>query len=45
LPSADDANEVVQKVFIALWEQREHVDTQKSFTAYLYSIARYMANK
>jgi RNA polymerase sigma-70 factor (ECF subfamily) len=40
--SSDDAEETVQKVFVALWEQREQVDENKSIGIYLYSIARYM---
>jgi RNA polymerase sigma-70 factor (ECF subfamily) len=43
LPSANDAEEAVQKVFIALWEQRHQLDENKSFSAYIYSIARYTA--
>ncbi len=40
--TSDDAKETVQKVFVALWEQRHHVDENQSLTSYLYSIARYM---
>ena len=40
--SSDYAEETVQKVFVALWEQREQVDENKAFSGYLYSIARYM---
>ncbi len=40
--SPDDAEETVQKVFVALWEQRKQVDESKTIGAYLYSIARYM---
>ena len=40
--SPDDAEETVQKVFVALWEQREQVDENKPPAEYLYSIARYM---
>lgn len=43
LPSADDAQEAVQKVFIALWEQRNQIDETKSLSSYIYSIARYTA--
>jgi len=43
--SPDDAQETVQKVFVALWEQREQVDENKSLASYLYSIARYMVYK
>jgi RNA polymerase sigma-70 factor, ECF subfamily len=38
----DDADETVQKVFIALWEQRIQVDENKSIASYLFTIARYM---
>ena len=37
-----EAQETVQKVFVALWEQRVQVDENKSITSYLYTIARYM---
>jgi RNA polymerase sigma-70 factor (family 1) len=40
--SPDDAEETVQKVFVALWEQRQQVDENKPPGEYLYSIARYM---
>lgn len=43
LPSVYDAQEAVQKVFIIVWEQKESLDSSKSFTAYIYSIARYTA--
>ena len=41
LPFPEEAKEVVQLVFIALWEQRLQVDEEKDLAAYLYSIARY----
>jgi RNA polymerase sigma-70 factor, ECF subfamily len=41
--SSDDAQETVQRVFVALWEQRVQVDENKSLVSYLYTIARYMA--
>ena len=40
--SFEESQETVQKVFIALWEQREQVDENKPLGGYLYSIARYM---
>ena len=40
--SPDEASETVQKVFVALWEQRMQVDENKSITSYLFTIARYM---
>lgn len=43
LPTAADAQDAVQKVFIALWEQRNQLDDSKSLTGYIFSIARYTA--
>jgi RNA polymerase sigma-70 factor (ECF subfamily) len=43
LPSFDDALDATQKVFIAIWEQKATLDPEKSFTSYIYSIARYTA--
>ena len=40
--SSDDAKETVQRVFVALWEQRKQVVETKSIASYLFSIARYM---
>lgn len=40
--SSDDAGETVQRVFVALWEQRTQVDENKSISSYLYTIAKYM---
>ena len=40
--SSDDAGETVQRVFVALWEQRVQVDENKSLAPYLYTIARYI---
>ena len=37
LVDEDDAREVVQKVFIALWEKREDIDLTTSMKAYLYT--------
>lgn len=42
LPCCDDAEETVQKVFVALWEQRGQLDELKPLLPYLFSIARYM---
>lgn len=33
-----DAEEIVQDVFLKLWEKRDEVDEQKSFKSYLYRI-------
>ena len=40
LVDEDDAREVVQKVFIALWEKREDIDLTTSMKAYLYTSTR-----
>lgn len=40
--SSDDAQETLQRVFIALWEQREKVIESNSIASYLFSLARYM---
>jgi RNA polymerase sigma-70 factor, ECF subfamily len=40
--STDEAEETVQKVFVALWEQRLQADENQSLASYLYKIARYM---
>jgi RNA polymerase sigma-70 factor (ECF subfamily) len=37
----EDAEEIVQNVFMAVWENRHKVDTQYSFPSYLFSIAKY----
>jgi RNA polymerase sigma-70 factor, ECF subfamily len=38
----DEARETVQKVFIALWEQRQQMDENQPISSYLFTIARYM---
>jgi RNA polymerase sigma-70 factor (ECF subfamily) len=35
-----DAEEIVQDVFVRLWERREVLDPQKSLKSYLYTIAK-----
>lgn len=42
LPGHDDAEEIVQNVFVALWNQREQVDKSKPLSPYLFTITRYM---
>lgn len=39
-PSNIDPDDVVQNVFIKIWTQREKIDEEKSFSAFLYIIAR-----
>lgn len=38
--SEELAGEIVQEVFVKLWEHRRQLDTERSFTAYLYTMAR-----
>ncbi len=40
---AEDAEELAQNVFIQLWEQRQSIDLNKSFDAYLFTIAHHNA--
>ena len=35
-----EAEELVQSTFVAVWETRQSIDPSKSFSAYLFSIAR-----
>jgi len=42
LPNAEEAAEILQRVFVALWEQRNQIDPAKPIGAYLFSIAKYM---
>jgi len=41
LHSREEAQEIVQIVFIAIWENRFQIDVNKSFSAYIQSIARH----
>lgn len=41
LPCNEDAEEIVQIVFVALWENRSKIDAQQSFESYVFSIARH----
>lgn len=34
------AEEIVQEVFVKLWEKRQQIDTEKNFSAYITRIAR-----
>lgn len=40
VPGHEEAQEVVQEVFIKLWECKHFLDPQKNFDAYLFKIAR-----
>ncbi len=41
LHSREEAQEIAQVVFIAVWENRFLIDQEKSFSAYIQSIARH----
>jgi RNA polymerase sigma-70 factor, ECF subfamily len=43
LASSEEAKDIVQHVFITLWDQRETLDAEKSIEKYIYTIARYSA--
>ena len=38
--NSHEAEELVQSVFVSVWEVRQSIDPEKSFNAYLFSIAR-----
>lgn len=40
LKSTADAEEIVQEVFLKIWNNREELSAQKSFEAYLFTIAK-----
>jgi RNA polymerase sigma-70 factor, ECF subfamily len=42
LSSAQDAEEIVQNVFMAIWSQRKDIHISTSFLSYLFGIARHM---
>ena len=39
--SKEDAEEIVQNVFMTVWENRHQIDLQYSFSSYLFSIAKH----
>ncbi|WP_353183388.1 RNA polymerase sigma-70 factor [Parapedobacter lycopersici] len=41
IQNKEDAIDIVQETFIALWEQRQQVPAVQSLKAYLFAIARY----
>ncbi len=41
LPYKEDAEEVVQLVFIAVWENRKKIDENRNLASYILSIARH----
>ncbi len=40
LKSEEDAEEIVQEVFMKIWNNREELSVEKSFESYLFAIAR-----
>lgn len=42
LNSSHDAEEIVQNVFLAIWNQRKNLNISGSFTSYIFAIARNM---
>lgn len=40
IKSESDAEELTEDIFVNLWEKRISIDTSKSFSAYLHTIAR-----
>lgn len=39
------AEDITQQVFLKIWEKREFIDPEKSFSAFLYTIARNLVYK
>lgn len=39
LKSRDEAEEIVQQVFLKVWEKRKSIDPQQKFNAYLFTVA------
>jgi len=40
IKDSDDAQEILQDVFIRIWNNRQNIDPDKSFASYLYSVAK-----
>jgi RNA polymerase sigma-70 factor (ECF subfamily) len=45
LHSSEDAEEIVQNVFLSVWNQRKTLLITTSFIAYIYGIARHMVSR
>lgn len=43
LSDKEEAKDVLQYVFVSLWDQRERLDPDKPIEKYIYSLARYSA--
>jgi RNA polymerase sigma-70 factor (ECF subfamily) len=42
LPSGEDAESILQEIYLKLWSNRKAIKTDKNFESYLYAIARNM---
>ncbi len=42
VPSQLDPEEIVQEVFVRLWLKREHINPEKDFQSFLFSIAKHL---
>ena len=40
LPASEDAESMVQEIFVRLWSNREQLDPAKSLNAFIYTMAR-----
>jgi len=40
LKSIEEAEEITQEVFVAVWENRSKIDPKKSFSSYIFGIAK-----
>lgn len=45
LDSRADAEDIMQDVFLSIWEQRQTIDLKYKFFSYLYSVTRYKTYK
>jgi RNA polymerase sigma-70 factor (ECF subfamily) len=41
LNSDEDAEEIVQEIFLRIWEKRENVDESQSFSSYIFQAAKH----
>lgn len=41
--NAEEADELLQNLFVKVWDKRDQIQIQQSFEAYLYRIAQHMA--
>ncbi len=40
ISSREDAEEIVQEVFIKIWDKKSDIDPEKSFNSYIYTISK-----